>query len=727
MTIPLNEIFYFFVLPSWKPIEVTAFQGFAPGLMELAPLLPLPIRLPADIFELGMPPADRLARRRSGEGGYVWTPLNIENLHRRRPTPAQPFTVVFTADTKVAKRVAEWRRNLRIRPLHVSSARKSGAIAPTDLTVDRLQAHCRAALRQAKEWDAQLMDEDALKALAAWQCLAERPSSLRYCRHNVTAPNEMVLITSGEAQNVRDEGHLKLSPHQHYVDGITESARAVLALHEQTTDRLASLVHPPFPDLTLFAPTTYRGIVELMRRHAPTPAVFRAARALERQRGYTIDVALNSEAEINQIGPFMSLRGAELKTQSLALGLRTASTLAATVRLPPKVDRTAGVVGQLARHLRRYDDAPPDRKTAKVFRTVQDALVDAIPAEHLQIIRESKTGIKIVGNAPLEWLPIDGVPLGVHTDVSRIPVTPGNIFMEQLRSIPPLHIPSEAFKQYLVLSMFEEGDHIAHYVRRSLEVLPGAERNSLTGTEAQPRTIDEFVAAMNAFDGPILIVDGHGSHPEDSDIGGLIIGGKPVDVWTLRNQIKVPPIVILSACDTHPLDRSHASVANGFLACGATAVLATVLPIRARDAAVFLVRLMLRAIQYGSAVNGMGRAVPWTNIVGGALRMQLASDIMRGLAQRGVITADKGRELQLLANSDLNPHRPDWFPRLAQRCQEAGGLDKTKWEAVYNDILAASDVIRYVHLGNPEYISIADQRVFERMAHHMKLSEPEGA
>ncbi|KAK0351621.1 hypothetical protein LTR94_024235, partial [Friedmanniomyces endolithicus] len=47
---------------------------------------------------------------------------------------------------------------------------------------------------------------------------------------------------------------------------------------------------------------------------------------------------------------------------------------------------------------------------------------------------------------------------------------------------------------------------------------------------------------------------------------------------------------------------------------------------------------------------------------------------------------------------------------------EAGTFGQEQWERAYADILAASDVIRYTHVGNPDGIVIADQRVMMRAA-----------
>ena len=621
--------------------------------------------------------------------------------------------VVFTADAAVARRVARWRRNLRIRPLHVSAIPGAGAVAPAELTLERLQTYCLSALRQAHDAQRHLNIAEAEAQIRGWRPFEERPSSLRLHSHGVTHVNQMVLLSDGERLPEDEDGVLNASPHEQYVEAITASAEAVRALHAQTDDRPVYLIAPPRPDVILLAPSMYRNIEAHMANIPLPPAARRAFRAMRRQRGYTFMVQAD-ETDLNDIGPLGVMRGVELKLQAFAIGMRAASTLAATIRLPGQVNRIGGLIGQLARHLRHYDDRPPDVKTARVFKAVQDALRDSIPQAHFDFLEGARSGVKIIADAPLEWLPVGGLPLGVRFDVSRINATPGNALIEQLRSRPPIHIRPEAFKNYLVVSMFEADDGIAHHMRERLRALPRVGVRGLRAQTATAATVEEFIAAVNAYDGPILIVDSHGTH--EGDIGGLMIGGRPVDIWALKGRIKLPPIVILSACDTHPFDRSHATVANGFLQCGAQAVLATVLPIRSQPAAAFVVRLLLRAISYGDFMNRTGRAVSWTNIVGGALRMQLASDIVGELTRQGTITEEQAGKLQLDANMDINTPRTDWLERLAVACQAAGGFGQVAWDKRFADILAASDVIRYAHVGNPENLVVADERVWARAA-----------
>jgi len=536
----------------------------------------------------------------------------------------------------------------------------------------------------------------------------------------------MALIGSGEIAPQGEEGHLQSSPHEQYVAGITESARAVMELWSRTTDRPAYLLTPPRPDTFLIAPSTYSGMVKRIERLLPTASLKAAMRALDRQRGYTIELQLEDEGEaeahLNAIGPIFALRGAEMKLTTTAVGLRTAGTIAATIRLPPAVNRTGGVVGQLARFLRKHEN-PPQIKSARVFKAVQDALIEYIPDEHLKLIVASRTGIKIIADAPLEWLPIDGLPLGIRYDVSRINSTPGNLFLEQIRPPMPLMIPPAAFRNYLVLSMFDDGDRIAPYLRVGALSARDEDAKPIIGSFASPKNADEFAKAINAFNGPLLIVDSHGEHLDGDVPGGLIIDGKSFDVWSLAGKVQMPPIVVLSACDTHPFDRNHATVANGFLACGAVAVVATSLPIRAPQAARFVMRLINRAVHFGAIMNGMGKAVAWSHIVGGLLRMEIATDIIRSFRTKGYFDDEVMSEIMLQTNLQLNPLDPAWYEGLLDRLLKACNPAPDDFEREIADVIAASDAIRYLHMGNPEAIIVADQNVAAQAFRRVGLAE----
>jgi hypothetical protein len=66
---------------------------------------------------------------------------------------------------------------------------------------------------------------------------------------------------------------------------------------------------------------------------------------------------------------------------------------------------------------------------------------------------------------------------------------------------------------------------------------------------------------------------------------------------------------------------------HGFLNAGATTVVASLLPLRADDAAMLVARLIWRLAEYLPAVTGAeGRAVLWSEVMSGMLRLQLVYD-----------------------------------------------------------------------------------------------------
>src|SRR3546814_10624722 len=99
-----------------------------------------------------------------------------------------------------------------------------------------------------------------------------------------------------------------------------------------------------------------------------------------------------------------------------------------------------------------------------------------------------------------------------------------------------------------------------------------------------------------------------------------------------------PPIVILSACDTHAADRNHATAANGFLALGSRSVLASVFPLHASQAAIFTARLIYRVSDYiPAAIKLFERSLTWLEVVSGMLRRPVTTDLLRNLGAVGLI------------------------------------------------------------------------------------------
>ena len=177
--------------------------------------------------------------------------------------------------------------------------------------------------------------------------------------------------------------------------------------------------------------------------------------------------------------------------------------------------------------------------------------------------------------------------------------------------------------------------------------------------------MDQLIEALNSFQGAILIFDGHGIDDDGDGIGKLVIDKEHIDVWSLRGKMRVPPIVILSACDTHGLDSpSHATVGNGSLFLGAVTVVASLLPL-GDSSAEFIARLVLRLADFiPAALSDYKRVLNWTELVSGMQRMFLASETLNALVGPPNVEGSPRQILQLHANVGINSHEPDWFDKL---------------------------------------------------------------
>jgi hypothetical protein len=281
----------------------------------------------------------------------------------------------------------------------------------------------------------------------------------------------------------------------------------------------------------------------------------------------------------------------------------------------------------------------------------------------------------------------------------------------QLARSEPLTVTPDALRKILVISSFAEDDPLKNMVGGALDVTYAGWVGKVDVKRVRVNSRAEFVAAINESDAPILIFDGHGSGNPDTGIATLQVGRESVNVWELHGEIEVPPIVILSACDTQGIDaRSHVTVGNGFLAIGAQTVLATLLPVDGRASAAFIARLVYRLADFIPAALHT-RVVNWTEIVSGMLRMLLASELLDGfIGPPDKLESPRGK-MQSQANHYINSGDPEWFERLIGDIAKHRGETDEATLTRAQGLIARAEALRYVQLGNPENILVDDGSV----------------
>jgi hypothetical protein len=548
--------------------------------------------------------------------------------------------------------------------------------------------------------------------------------------HNLTLPNEVALMSFGGILKKVDA----LAPSrisegardpQRYIGRICQLADAV---YEERARIMREGTLPSSLkdwDYIISVPsvhwTHYRSsLAGSGRETSEVHRAFRIAyKACVRQKSYFDSYELEDQqcaAQLFDSAAFRSviqLRSDDQRCYTAALSLLASSTLAPVLRLEPKLNQVRGDLKMLAISARAQAGGDPQLKQSRLVRGIGAKMSSLIDSAFLRRIEQKAdggriAGLKLVADLPLEWLPLSGVPLMLRYDVSRIPVLPGNILIQQCAH-PPMLMSAAAFKDVLVVRSFAPDDRLKPVLEQSfkrayarLDVQPPRVRFVDVNSE------DAFVDAVRSYHGAVLIFDGHGGYEDKFGVGTIVVGGKSVDVWSLREKCRFPPIIIFSACDTHPVDGSHGSVANAAFTLDTVTVLATLLPVNAMSAAAFIARLLLRMVEFIKVAADNRAVLTWREVISGMIRMAYTAEVRHLLTERGGLRIrDGGHDrVQLVANTAINARRADWFDcfigaiavETTSAVHDIRGL-VSRWASI-------TDALKYVQLGSPENIVI---------------------
>lgn len=649
------------------------------------------------------------------------------------PVPANaPFTVIILSSDQDAREYDKWAATCAVRPIIV--AEKGGDITYEELNPEYLRRRFLAMLDNLTPGIDASSIAEARDFLKAWVEVPTKEIGYRVGGHNTITPNIMVLASIGYFNVVDREFNDVERGIAPYIDQIIKTTRSILDIRHANGESDMHRILRPSIDLNLFAPAIYPDFFETSVPDVSTEERKRftlVREALQRQTGYNFwsasegakralsNLDLKTGEPMKDRPPHLHFL-AEMRRNDLNIGTDAVAALAVSefspvMRLPNDVNRTAGLVRKFAEQYRARTISP--RKRMLAFREVQERMKVAVPAEFLEFVRSAEIGVRVIADAHLEWLDVDGIPLGIRKDLARVPVTPGNLFIDQVGMKEKIMLTPEGLQHVLVISALKRQDPISRMFDIAFGAFSEHWKEKLKIEYVEVSNVDEFVDAVNAFDGNVFVFDGHGAH-RDNEAATLYLQSQPVDVWKLRGRIaRMPPIVLLSACDTHAADRNHATVGNGFLALGARAVLASVFPLYAPTAATFIARLLYRISAYVEVAIGLNnRALTWLEIVSGMIRMQLRSDFDRALLKSNLISKEVFLDVGSRGNRAINGGSIDPFAEILQNYQDVG-VSKQDLMRVIEMTIANSSAISYIHLGRPETISID---LSERIDHQLK-------
>jgi hypothetical protein len=398
-------------------------------------------------------------------------------------------------------------------------------------------------------------------------------------------------------------------------------------------------------------------------------------------------------------------RAAELAATSAAVALMCNVESMPSLRLSNKLNQFASYYKNLE-YFSKLGGEKSSKQLQKKFSELNTELVRAIGDGTRKAILDRTTACTICADAPIEWAYLDTLPLMISHEVSKIPMTPGNVLLQSIASGGRFVFPAKAFNKVLVIRSFGDGDPLKNILERSISGFPISDAMQVQFVDV--RTEAELISALNSYDGYIVVFDCHGNHGGTAEAGWFQIGDERVITWKLADLARVPPIVMLSACLTSAVGGSHASVANGLLRSGAISVIGTLLPVDGIHSSIFIARIIFRIDAFLTALQKMEiTSITWRTFVTGFFRMSYTTDVLRYLCNElKLISQEVSHDIHLEANFNINSLKPNWYSVVLERLAAATSLATPTILAKILEGQPLMETMRYCQLGMPEKIVI---------------------
>ena len=242
------------------------------------------------------------------------------------------------------------------------------------------------------------------------------------------------------------------------------------------------------------------------------------------------------------------------------------------------------------KNIEKLATSPSKNKSIrKAMETIGKKIVsEALAPSTVEMLQKSVTQIVAMTDLPIEWMMIDGVPLGFSHDVCRIPETPAAGMLSQYMECKfiPFNIPKDILKHTLVIFGNEEDSFVkAQEPVVALSKVLGFQIRKCPTKEAFFNTIKEI-------DPLLLIVDTHGGVNEDNHQSYLKMGDEVISGDDVVKSEIHPRLVFLSACNTFTTYNTISTIANAFFQVGAATVTTSYMPVLIEPATTLYTRLL---------------------------------------------------------------------------------------------------------------------------------------
>lgn len=237
----------------------------------------------------------------------------------------------------------------------------------------------------------------------------------------------------------------------------------------------------------------------------------------------------------------------------------------------------------------RLCNAKDKESLEKIMQQVGAKIVEgSLSLDAQKMLKECTKQIVAITDLPIEWLPLDGIPLGFTHDICRIAEFPlgGNLMHYVVNEVQKYRVPKDILKYTLVV--YGARDEAFVYYQNECDDL--AKKHGFTTQYCVNK--QQFFDVVKEVAPQLLVIDTHGNYDEKSHQSYLLMGDEriyPQDI--IEHHIQVP-LVFLSACNTAPTYNMVNTLANGFVQSGSLAVTSSYLPLDVCESSTVYLRLL---------------------------------------------------------------------------------------------------------------------------------------
>lgn len=212
----------------------------------------------------------------------------------------------------------------------------------------------------------------------------------------------------------------------------------------------------------------------------------------------------------------------------------------------------------------------------------------ALCQQTVSLLKDDCSQVVVMTDLPIEWMMLDGVPLGFSHDVCRLPESPIQSLLSQYEAnkYNPYIIPQDIIKRTLVV--YGNNDPSFELMQGAVEMLK--KRLGFQTCRCLSRT--DFINNVNLVNPELLIIDAHGGVEEKTHQSYIMMGNDKVTGCDIVGSGIHPQLVFLSACNTYPTYNSVSTIANAFFESGSYSVTTSYMPLEIQPATTLYCRLL---------------------------------------------------------------------------------------------------------------------------------------